>query len=848
MSEVNYSQLSPTMPLQKVSWQAKQNKEFQQQSVDAVISMCNTFSSYRRSPIQIKRRNYNLLNNKIDKADFEYVLNPFNLSKDVLNRFQYPANLQPYDVVSPLFMLLFGEESKRIFSPIVRAVNEDSINTKSKQRKEAILQTLQQFLISQLQNPEQEPDLSELEKYSRYSEKDMTEKVAEDILTYYRKHLKLDNIFQNGWKDSLIAAEEIYCVEEIAGHPQVRRVNPLEISYLLPNNTDFIDDASMIYERNRKTLNELVDEFYDILEPGQIDDLEQLKAGRSTFYNYFGGPNIQDYFGLTPNTIPVVSSIYNFQDYSGEKGIEIHRVKWQSYKKVGTLTYFDEKQEAQEILVDEFYKADKELGEHVDWFWINEWWEGIRIGQDMYLKIQPCKHQHRSIDNLSKSKSGYVGSLYNSLNSQAVSLMDRIYPWVSLYFILWYRTELLIARNVGNLALIDTSLIPDGMEMEKWMYYAQAMGFGFVNSYNAGAEGERRGKFNASNQNKTLDLDTSKEVISMITLLQTIESKIKQTAGITDQRLGEISASELVGNTERAVVQSSNITEEWFRIHDLNKVRVCELLIEVAKECIGEDSKAFQYVTDDMATVLFEVNGTELLNTDMGVFVENSQKAQEALNTYKKLLEVALQNDKVALSDVASVLTSESIAAIKNTMLAAEDKRMEQGQQMEQQQQQMEQQRHQEMMDLENQKLELDRYKIDEDNRVKLEVATMQSLAIDEGSSPEAIFDTGEIALKQQELASKQFTEQQKILHDKTTKEQELKLKKEELDNKRKLEELKIKQTQVQNTSQEKIEKQKLIDNERDRQHQLRLEKIKGANAIRVQKAKPKPKSPSKKK
>ena len=44
--------------------------------------------------------------------------------------------------------------------------------------------------------------------------------------------------------------------------------------------------------------------------------------------------------------------------------------------------------------------------------WISEYWEGIRIGEDMYLTdlIRPKRQQFRSIDNISECKSGYIGN------------------------------------------------------------------------------------------------------------------------------------------------------------------------------------------------------------------------------------------------------------------------------------------------------------------------------------------------------------------------------------------------------------------------------------------------------
>ena len=132
------------------------------------------------------------------------------------------------------------------------------------------------------------------------------------------------------------------------------------------------------------------------------------------------------------------------------------------------------------------------------------------------------------MDNLSACSSGYVGTIYNSNNSTSVSLMDRLVPWVYMYITLWYRLELAIAANQGKIALIDLSLVPDGWEIEKWMYYAQSMKFGFVDSFNEGKKGQSTGKLagNISTQNKVLDMETGNYIQQHVQLLEFTEQKI----------------------------------------------------------------------------------------------------------------------------------------------------------------------------------------------------------------------------------------------------------------------------------------------------------------------------------
>ncbi len=796
-----------TFPRQKLLYKEK-DKLWKEQCVDSVISLCNAFGRSRRTSNKIKRRNYNLYNNKIDRADFDYVLNPFNLSKETIKEYQFPATLQPYDVISEYFNLLFGEEMKRPFQPIIRAINESVVSEKQQKKKQEILETIQEMFANPDGSP---PEL--LEKYQNYTPKDMRESSAEKIYEYYSRRNHLAETFNHAFKDAMLAGEEHADVSKVADMPKVRRVNPMELYFLLPNNSDKVDEAEKIYERNRLSVSEIVDEFYEYLTPEQIADLEDYNQGNTTNYTY--GPFL---FNITE-----VDSIYTFEDDYGERGIPVHRTRWKSKKKVGSLHWIDESGEEQETLVDETFKLDSSVDRRttwVEWFWINEYWEGTRIGEDMYINIRPREQQFRSIDNLSSCKSGYVGTVYSATNAQSVSLMDRLVPWIYLYLIVWYRTELAMAKNVGKIALIDTSLIPDTWEPEKWMYYAQAMGFGFVNSYNEGNKLYGINGMNQSTQNKSLDLETGNYIQQHISMLQFIEQKIQDTAGIPRQRLGEISSSELVGNTERVITQSSHITEPYFYPHEMFKVRVCEAMLDVAKDCLQGTNKVFQYITDELQTVLFAVDGDDFSMADYGVFLTSAAKDQVVLETMKQLMQAALQNDKIQLSSVIDVLNSTSPTDIKHKLIEAEAEQQQMIQQQEQQEQQSAMAMNQQKMDLEHEKLDREdnNKQLDRENDIRL--AEIKSLGMDSPGTDnsDVIIKQSELALKQAELAHKQGIENRKL---------SLEQKKIEAENKRTDAEVK--------------------DKEKDRQHEKQLEKLKGDNAVRAQRAKPKPKGPSKK-
>tara|TARA_R100000329_G_scaffold113671_1_gene93289 strand:+ start:496 stop:2739 length:2244 start_codon:yes stop_codon:yes gene_type:complete len=733
-------------PRQKLS-RRKKTQKWGEECIESALGLIGIYDHTRRSSRFKKKRNYDLYNGQFDKKDLEYVTDPLGLGGVA----ELPATLQYYDIVSPIFNLLFGEEAKRKFSYVVRSVNEDAITSKEEEMQNAVVDMFA-GLINQYrdqasqQNPQASPEqlsnsipenLKRLEKYFSYDFQDMNESVAHKLLSFLERDLDLKTMFRTGWEDALIAGEEIYNIEQVAQEPSARRVNPLEFYCLLPHNSDYVDDAEVIVEDTFMSLNTIIDNYYEDLTPAQIDKLEKEQGMRGSM----DSQSILNY--PTPEKLYIQdldpdagsdSNLFNYYDQDGN--IRVTKITWKSMRKIGKLTYIDELGLRQETIVNESYKLDQEAGEEIEYMWVNEYWEGTKIGESTYVNIRPKRQQFRRMDNLSVCKSGYVGTVYNANNSQSVSLMDRLVPWVYLYITLWYRLELAISANQGKIALIDLSLVPDGWEVEKWMYYAQSMKFGFVDSFNEGKKGQSTGKLagNISTQNKVLDMETGNYIQQHIQLLEFVESKVQSLSGVTRQRLGSITSSELVGTTERAVQQSSHITEKWYEIHNHTKVRVLQTLLDVAKDVYKGKTKKFQYVTDNLATMTFNLIGDKFGYSEYGVFVSNSTQDLQALEALKSLTQASLQNDKMSISDVISIYNSSSLSDIRNKIEQSEKEAEQRSMQMQEMQLQQAREQQQAQQEMEMAKLKFEQEKENredarntEDNRTKLEIAKMNN-------------------------------------------------------------------------------------------------------------------------
>lgn len=688
---MNKSPLIPSnnlSPRQKLS-RSKKGKDWGIQNVENIIRMAGVTNTALYAKDRI---NYDLYNNIINRKDFSYVTNPYGFEDE------FPARLNNYNIITSKIKLLEGEEIKRPFNFRVAAVNSEAVSQIQERRKQLLLQYLESELVGNLmqqgvniQNPEEAMTPEEIEKYMTYSDADIRESVANKIAKYLIPEQNLLYKFNKGFKDLCISAKEFYYVGIESSSPICEVVNPVDFRYDKNPDLDYIQDGQWASHVKYCTCSEVIDTYYEDLTPAEVDQIET---------NSFRSTNL----GLDPSDgkIDITYTTPSNQNQTAMANyIPVIRVEWKSLRKIGFLKYYDDNLQEQETIVDETYVALTERGEEVTWVWINEVWEGTKIGGDIYCRIRPKSVQYRTMDNPSQCKLGYVGTVYNSRNSEATSLIDLVKHHQYLYNIIMYRMEFEIAKAKGKKMVMDLAQIPrsQGIDLQKWMYYFDSMGIAFINSFEEG-KGKFQGQTSQFNQFTAVDMSLSQSVGQYLAILNKIEEQCDSLIGVSKQRQGSISSSETVGGVERSVVQSSHITEPLFYIHNEVKKHVLTQLIECAKVALPEGKK-INYIGDDMTRVFLEIND-EFRNADYGVFVTNTSKEVKVLEDLKSIAQQAVASGIISLTELVAIFDSDSVADIKNTVKRAEARADQQKQQEYQSAQDLQQQQIEATAELEN--------------------------------------------------------------------------------------------------------------------------------------------------
>ncbi len=835
------------LPAQKLPL-TKKGEIWKKDTIDYYIRMSYTTTIGNRTSNYNKLINYDLFNGKFNKADLEYVCNPLGMSDN-----EFPAQLQHYDIISEPLRLLISEEAKRPDNCSVISESTKDINRKQEALKGRILQSLQTLLMGEIDpstvDPNNPPPLpEEILRLERHTPSDMIESKANKTLKYLRKKLVTKEVFKKGWKDALIAGEEIYWVGIQNGEPMARRCNPVNITVVLDADSDFIDDAIAVVETRLLSPSTIIDEYGEELSSAQVTQIEQMNRQYATTYNWAMGPNPT--FTMTNNGVMDTNIAPTFSQYGSSSGaynqhlIRVSRVEWKSFKKLYYLTFTDENGQEIERMVDESFAIDlfkKQFPEaKIEETWINEAWEGVKIGNDIYINARPKPNQRRRMDNPYVCKLGYTGLVYSATNSQSVSLVDRLKPYQYLYNIIMYRLELAFASDQGKIMLMDLAQIPrsEGIDIERWMYYLKAMKIAFVNSFEEGRKGVATGKLSNFNQFQSIDMSLANQISQYISTLEYIKNQTYFVSGVTPQRMGAISSNELVGNVERSVSQSALITEYLFDSHDEVKRRTYQALVEVAK-IAWKDGHVAQFVLDDMSIELLQIEELEFEDSEFGVFMTNSNKDLAVTETLKQMFQVALQSDKINLSTMVETITNDSPREMLRTLQRGEAEKQQRDQQMQQmqmeaQQKQVEaqQQMHLEDMQFEQQKLNLQQYIADSNNETRIQVAEIQvysrqeNLDLDQDGIPDPI-ELASLSMQERAQSSKQFMEQNKLFVQKETKDRELSLREKEMQMKKELEDKKIEAIRVQNKSQEKIAAEQIRLKKKEMENKMKIEKLK---------------------
>lgn len=772
------------LPKQKISETSKDDK-WKEECIIALVGRAGSSVAGNRSSRLNKQVNYDLFNSILNLDDFSYITKPYGEKfHDVYGKM--PANFQDYNIVRDSVLQLVGEELKRPFLYKAISTAGEGRNMYLQDREEA-LQNSYLALLQKARGEQAEAQTPEqIDDYFTNSYSNHIEITANKLLRHLEYSQRLQNIFIKGFHHALIAAEEIYFVDIFNNEPKLIPWNPINFECDKNQDAEFIEDTDWAVGRLWLDKGQILDFLGDRLSTKQKDMMDQ-----DTVYQATGAYN------QSPGVISFSEPDFNTV---GSK-ILVSLCSWKSYKKVGFVTYFNDKGIKQTTMVDEDFEEPENSDLQIEWEWIPRTWIGFQIGPEIFVAYER-EIQFNSIDNPYRCKLAFMGRVYNNLNSYPTSLVELIKPYQYFYNVTWWRLEQQLAKAKGKKFVMDVALIPKskGWTTEQWMYYFDTLDVAWINSLEEGRPGDSD-SITKFNQITGVDMSLTTAIQGFFNTLQKIEERVEAITGINRQRKGSTQASETATGVETAVVQSTALTEIYFHEHNLVKEKALEYLLEVAKVAYKNNEQG-KLVFDEFTRQI--LNTQVLLNTDFGIYISNSIRDNAILNELKNAAREALSSGAINFSGFITTVKTQSIAEIENQIKKAEQAKH----QLEEQQNSIEQSR----VDLEREKLDREDRNKQLDRENKLAVAEIQQLRGKDGPSdlnqnniPDAL-EMGKFALEQ----SRESFNQQKESNKLSLEVNKLKLQNEQFIREQSQQDAKNKQDAIFKAEELKLKKEKL--------------------------------------
>jgi hypothetical protein len=677
-------------------------------------------------------KNYDLMKGILRMEDFYQEPDVKSFTQMLQADLQLPAYVKHYSIVTTPINELVGEISKRPDTFRVKAFDDDSkseeLEFKTNILQEYIVNEAKQKIMQKAKIENQEISDEDVQKMTMEQVQDqldsytsIAEKWANHVLTCQKADFNIKEKSEDAFRDMLISAREFYHIYEDnskVGY-NIEVANPKNTWFLTTPDRKWISDPTGRAQGAYAAGTVQVMELSEIIEA--VPDLtkEEIDHLRSSLQDY-GLINVRESNLGNPNAIPGQDSVqYDTYDplvlqtrmiiesemKENNDGLKdflgltsnvssfgykyvVVRCYWISKKKIGKLIYTDEMDNEQSMLVDESYKSGTiPTQQSLEWGWINEWYQGIKIGPDVY-HIKPYKLLNYC---------PIIGTTYEVKNTEAKSLVDLMKPFQVLYNVCMNQLYKLLEKEIGKVYLTSIRHVPvpkdgdaqDALDM--WELEARNRGVVFIDD-----SPENLKSPSSFNQFRDIDLTRTQEIQSRYNLAMQMKNECWELVGMSKQRMGSIAASETATGTNTAMQQSYSQTEPLFVAHEYVLGQLYQAIIDASLYVeSAKPQSTLSYITNQGESAFVQVNGNDLKFRDLKVFVTNRPEDTQMFNEIRQLSQAIIQNGG-SLYDIIELYSTKSTREMKKTFKDLKDRQEQmQNQQAQQQQQQLDQQNQQ---------------------------------------------------------------------------------------------------------------------------------------------------------
>ena len=712
-------------------------------------------------------KNYDLIKGILRMEDFYQEPQVKSFTDMMTADLQLPAYVKMYSIMTTPVNELVGEITKRPDSFRVKAFDDDSkaeeLQFKTEILQQYVVNQARQKIIEKAALKGEQIDEEQLSQMTMEQVKDVldsytsvAEKWANHVLTCQKAEFNLKEKSEDAFRDMLISGREFYHIYEDNSKLgfNVEVANPKNTWFLTTPDRKWISDPTGRAQGAYAAGTVQVMELSEIIE--SIPDLtkEEIDHLRSSLQDY-GLINVRESNLGNPDAIPGTDSIMydtfdplvlqtrmiiesemkenndGLKDFLGLTSnvssfgykYVVVRSYWISKKKIGKVIYLDELGNEQSMLVDENYKSGTiPTQQSLEWGWINQWYQGTKIGPDIY-HIKPFKLLNYC---------PIIGTTFEVKNTEAKSLVDLMKPFQVLYNVCMNQLYKLLEKEVGKVYLTSIRHIPvpkdgDAQDaLDVWEMEARNRGVVFIDD-----SPENLKSPSSFNQFRDIDLTRTQEIQSRYQLAQQMKNECWELVGMSRQRMGSVTSSESATGVNTAVQQSYSQTEPLFVAHEYIMGQLYQSIIDAALYVESKKPQStLSYITNEGEAAFVTVNGSDLRFRDLKVFLTNRPEDKQMFDELRQLAQPLMQNGG-SLYDVIELYSTKSMRAMKKVFKDLRDRQMEmQEQQLQTQQQQVQQQKEIAMAQLQQAQLQKEQEIANENYQNELDRINKKEIAL----------------------------------------------------------------------------------------------------------------------
>lgn len=641
--------------------------EKQKENDDVLINEINNIIGELVYDKDHLRKAYNYYNGVYDEDQFKFLEDQYGIGT--------PTNLEFIPLVRSHIDALIGEHLMNEPQPAITCKDPETLSQINKDKQLRIYEEEVHRIKSQLNDTlfsflggadSSENTASEkvLQKLREDAERDFISDF--EIAAFYvlkhiiqSKSVDLKQKLKLLFIDLLTVGQCYYTVKlgRKGETPKINIENPFDVFILKDESENKVNKSVRSVVRRWKTKQQIMVDYGRWLKEEHIDILDHMFNTGNTSDVYYvrncsGG--IMANVGITLTN----TNTNRDSQYKNTYMIPVYEVEWLSPNK--------------------FKNKNNETDYRMDRY------EGVRIGESMYVNMGKSENVVRSIENPLDCKLSLNGITFDDRSDRPYSLMTITAPLQDKYNLLHFYRDVLIASSGTKGVFLDVSQLPSFLgtneteRIAKWNTYRKG-GTALINS-------AEEGRQQAPNTVYTDFDDTvpGQAIEAIQFAIQATAETVSNITGVFRERLaGGIEQRDAVTNIKVGIKQSAIVTKQY---HQLMDSITNDLLIDAVNMCkiSYDEGMVGSVVLGNKLQKIFTIDPKKFSFTDYDIHIPESGQYAENMETIKAMAMSLVESNAVDVDVVLELITSESLTQAKENVQKSVEKKLKQNDQIEQ--------------------------------------------------------------------------------------------------------------------------------------------------------------------